>query len=164
MSLQRNPTNNRVGSGAVSGQQSIAVGSGGTDGGSAERRNDVKSPSASAHGFASFPSPRTHSGAGGSAPSFSESDAFVLRMEIEAAGRERDVMLDYERLQEERIAAVRESSGCALRMEAERKNEARQRAAKLETDVACLQVEVSVWRFIAVMPWIIFPAMWVVLR
>mgnify|MGYP000892667856 CR=1 FL=1 len=106
----------------------------------------------------------TSPGAGDSAPSFSEADAFVLRMEIEAAGRERDVMRDYERLQEERIAAVRESAMRALRMEAERKNEARQRAAKLETDVACLQVEVSVWRFIAVMPWIIFPALWLVTR
>jgi hypothetical protein len=105
-------------------------------------------------------------GAGGSAPSFSAVlsplDVLDMRLEIEAAGL--DELTEYERLQEERFQIARESMMRAIRMEAERKSEARARAAKLETDIECLRINRDVWRFIAVLPWIIFPVMWVVTR
>lgn len=169
MSLQRNPIHNRVGSGEVAGEQvmtanheeqTVARQSAGTC---------VKSPSASAPGVdslssLSIPSTTKAPGVGGSTPSFCAAEIAAMRMEIEAAGKERDAVQLHDWMQEERIKAVRESMMRAVRLEAERKNEARERAEKLETDVECERIRAERWRFIAVLPWIIFPALWVVLR
>lgn len=85
-------------------------------------------------------------------------------MEKAAAERERGLLIDDNRMLLDLMAENRKTTMRLVRMEAEQKNEARRRAAKLETDVQCLHVKVSVWRFLAIMPWIIFPVLWVVTR
>lgn len=70
-------------------------------------------------------------GADEHAPIFS-----LMRMESAAAERERDAVAYYERLQEERIRAVRESGMRALRIEVARKKKAEKRAAFLEKQLA----------------------------
>ncbi len=106
----------------------------------------------------------TSPGADEYAPSFSLSprDVLDMRLEIEAAGV--GALEDYERLQEERFRLARESMMRAIRMEAKRKNEARACAEKLATDLECERVRTSVYKFLALMGWIIFPVMWVVTR
>jgi hypothetical protein len=167
MNLQQITLQPKIGSGEVAGprvmtprseEQTVARQSAGTC---------VKSPSASAPGVdslssLSIPSTTKAPGVGGSTPSFCAAEIAAMRMEIEAAGL--DELTEYERLQEERFQIARESMMRAIRMEAERKSEARARAAKLETDIECLRINRDVWRFIAVLPWIIFPVMWVVTR
>lgn len=101
------------------------------------------------------------SGADEHAPSFSRGLAL---MESAAAERERGLLIDDNRMLLGLMAENRATTMRLVRMEAERTKEARKRAAKLETDVECLRISRGVWRFIAVLPWIIFPVMWVVTR
>lgn len=56
----------------------------------------------------------------------------LLRLGLEAAEVEHDAMARYERLQEARIQAVRETGMRALRVEVQRKQDAEKRAAFLE--------------------------------
>lgn len=55
-----------------------------------------------------------------------------MRLGLEAAEAEHDAMAKYERLQEERIKAVREAGMRAFRIEVQRKQDAERRAAFLE--------------------------------
>ena len=104
-------------------------------------------------------------------PTLSPRDVLDMRLEIEAAGV--GALDDYEQLQEERFRLAlqeerfrlaRESMMRAIRMECERKQEARDCADKLATDLQCERSRNRRYKMLALVPWIIFPALWVVLR
>lgn len=95
-------------------------------------------------------------------PTLSPRDVLDMRLEIEAAGV--GALDDYEQLQEERFRLARESMMRAIRMECERKQEARDCADKLATDLQCERSRNRRYKMLALVPWIIFSALWVVPR
>lgn len=88
-----------------------------------------------------------------------------MRLGLEAAEVEHDAMTKYQRLQEERIKAVREAGMRTIRIEVDRRQEAEARAAFLERQLRKEYEKPRSWLYSAVASFVFWGCVfWMVTR